>query len=281
MKRSYSTFTVRIKDAARSRGVSPEELFQSVCENYESILATKFDSSLSEILIDDGVGVYAIYIELLILQKKAVHLFLPGLDFCEWLISCVPVLEPNHAAALQQMLGVHVPGVLHFPTASKKISMAFLIPKSSVPLKGNSNKEFNALITTASKEGKSFGLNQFLVSLEGSDKGSDAARWYAKLIVGLGMYCNCFPETLRDGPPEDLKHPSFHQYESSKTIGISEKVFCFGTHESPVAHFRRGHFRILRSEKFKNKRFQAVFVKETFVNGKSKTVLSPEECQAI
>jgi hypothetical protein len=91
------------------------------------------------------------------------------------------------------------------------------------------------------------------------------------------MYIGCFPETLIDGLPVDLKHPSHHHHKDVFTLGISPKVRLGGTHDSPTPHFRIGHFRVLRSERFTHKRFQTVFVHETFVRGKASTVLSPEE----
>jgi len=54
---------------------------------------------------------------------------------------------------------------------------------------------------------------------------------------------------------------------------------CGGPHASPEGHFRRGHFRVLKSERFVNKRWQSVFVRQTFVGGEAKTVLSPEQAQ--
>lgn len=106
-----------------------------------------------------------------------------------------------------------------------------------------------------------------------------------KLVLGTGMYISCFPEVVKFGPPDDLKHPAHHQYCEPITIGISENIkeraSLGGSHSSPTAHFRKGHFRILRSDKFTHKRFQSVFVSETFVNrDKSLTVLSPEEIGA-
>jgi len=104
--------------------------------------------------------------------------------------------------------------------------------------------------------------------------------YIVKLIVGLGLYASCFPEVIKDGPPQDLKHPANHQYEHPVQIGVAKEVFSQGgTHESPVAHFRKGHFRVLRSEKFTHKRFQSIWIRDMIVKGKAVTVLSPEETE--
>lgn len=116
-----------------------------------------------------------------------------------------------------------------------------------------------------------------MIRLDASSKPKDPAwDYYGKLFCGLAMYWSCFPETVKDGVPEDLKHTAYHNNPVNKTVSVSPEIF-HGDHASPTAHFRKGHFRCLRSEKFKNKRFQVVFVHETFVNGKAKTVLAPEE----
>ena len=93
--------------------------------------------------------------------------------------------------------------------------------------------------------------------------------WYAKLIVGLGMYLNCFPDMLHDGLPEDLKHPSYHKRLKARTIGIAPQVIM---HDGPCPHYRVGHFRLLTAERYVNKKGQVVFVHGTFVKGRAQTV---------
>jgi len=60
-------------------------------------------------------------------------------------------------------------------------------------------------------------------------------------------------------------------------VGISPKVREHTERGEVSAHFRKGHFRTLRSERFTHKRWKAVFVKATFVKGEALTILSPEE----
>jgi len=105
---------------------------------------------------------------------------------------------------------------------------------------------------------------------------SEMAKLY-KIAVASLLYEECFPECVIQGPPEYIKHPSHHKYKSQQHLAISPKILQSGSHASPKAHFRSGHFRVLKSEKFKNKRFQVVFVSQTFVKGKAETILSPEQ----
>jgi hypothetical protein len=88
-----------------------------------------------------------------------------------------------------------------------------------------------------------------------------------KLAAGLAMYISCFPETVKAGVPDDLKHPSHHKHKDILTVSLTERVVV--GHGSPSAHPGAGHPRLLESERFTKKRFQVVFAKATFVKGKA------------
>lgn len=79
--------------------------------------------------------------------------------------------------------------------------------------------------------------------------------------------------------PEDLNFPEMHAaVKEAQTIEVSPRVRGDGTHASPTGHFRTGHFRVLRDEKFTHKRFQSVWVRQAWVgSGECETVLSPEQ----
>jgi hypothetical protein len=103
-----------------------------------------------------------------------------------------------------------------------------------------------------------------------------------KIVVGLGMYIDCFPDALKSGVPADLAHPSQFQHKNMFTVGIADKVRVAGsgTHDSPIPHMRKGYLKTLRAERFTKKRFQTIFVASTFVKGRAATVLSPEQVDA-
>lgn len=94
-----------------------------------------------------------------------------------------------------------------------------------------------------------------------------------RLALNTIAYMNCFPDCVADGVPKDLFEKSVGQTDKSLTFNSSEKIKDINS--SPTAkipHFRKGHFRLLQSDYFANKKGQIVFVAETMVKGKAKTV---------
>lgn len=231
---------------------------------------------------------------------RAIHYYLPDMEFCNWLISCTPTLANEYGELWHQKLDNNV-AVLHFPTSTKLNTVLFRFEQSL-----KSNEWYLRLLVQMHGIGVPYRLLQTpfnnrqtktyqLEKLHGADGFSvdtltnnvretiiSEDTWYVKLLAGLGLYMSCFPDAIIDGIPSWLKHPAHHQHKVIKTITIADKIKldAGGTHDSPTAHFRVGHFRLLVSPRFVNKRFQTVFVCGTFVKGKCKFVLTPEEADA-
>lgn len=298
MKQAYTQFVPPLKVFSKAFGVTPEDY---ISKDFHKVMAAQYakahpeeDAALNAIKL--RVGNCALYLDLQIIQGKCCHVFCPGRGFMDWLVECCPAMDHSHASTLMDVTD-SLSCVLHFPTNAKLFSIAFHVYKTGeIDTAGEAIKNPKAIVSVNAS-----GCSAILPAskaLYGPIKNPlkvpdcwviDFASihddpwidYYSRLICGLGMYASCFPETVKTGPPVDLKHPSHHKYKEPKWIGISEKISLGGTHASPIAHFRKGHFRVLKSEKFTKKRFQAVFVSETFVNkAKAKTVLSPEEVTA-
>lgn len=221
-------------------------------------------------------------------SPSTMHVYMPDKAFCDWLVSCVKKLEWDHVEFAFECLSRCEPVILHFPCGEGQFSIA-----ASMLVRKHLTEERNerALVIEASHDRGGWwmflkdGVND-LTELEheaGTDLfgnktlNRDSIVRSILLFAGLGMYCECFPEMLKKGLPESLKHPSHHQFECLANLEVSPKVCHGGTHASPMAHYRTGHFRTLRSERFTHKRFQVVFVKETFVcRDKAETVLALE-----
>lgn len=280
MKQSYTTFSPYIKAVAKWARTTPERIFEAAFPSGSAVPQERLMEFAS------------VLIQLCVIQGKATHLFMPGREFCDWLVSCVPRLDAEHADIFREALpmsDVLAIGVFHFPTQAHLKSIAFLIPaKADYTGYGLDVGvvDSGCVYLSFSKEGSIENQGRcscvsMLPDFNAGAAGADSL-YYAKLIVGLGMYIHCFPEVLRPGIPDGLKHPSHHQYETPIIVSVSPNVTTVtsGGHASPTPHFRIGHFRVLRSERFTNKRHQVIFVRETFVKGRTATVLSPEETAA-
>ncbi|MCQ2087769.1 MAG: hypothetical protein MJZ37_06890 [Bacilli bacterium] len=120
-------------------------------------------------------------------------------------------------------------------------------------------------------------LLEFENSTDPADQ-EDYRSW--KLIVNLIFYMKAFPECVIDGLPKGVRLDcSFKnkkiQLSTSPKIVSKTEVSSDGRIVTP--HFRSGHFRYLRSDFFKNKQGQTIFIESCFVKGSNaKTVLNKE-----
>lgn len=91
------------------------------------------------------------------------------------------------------------------------------------------------------------------------------------LAVNLLAYMRCFPECVRDGVPDTNSSNTYRYKDRSVQLGISDKI-TETVKGATRPHFRRGYFKRLSSPFYTNKRGQLIFVSETMINAKSKTV---------
>lgn len=90
----------------------------------------------------------------------------------------------------------------------------------------------------------------------------------AHFAVNIIAYISCFPDCLTDGAPHGIKTENNHR------LATSEKVVDAMDSESGIVnpHFRRGYFKRLESDFYKNKKGQIIFVHETVVNAQGKVL---------
>ncbi len=100
----------------------------------------------------------------------------------------------------------------------------------------------------------------------------------AKAFFNLLLYLDCFPDSIKNMPPDDVKKQYAPYIKRCFTVKTDEKII---DRSNITPHFRRGHFRVLRSEVFKKKRYQTIFVHSSFVKGKAKTVLDNSEKEEV
>jgi hypothetical protein len=90
---------------------------------------------------------------------------------------------------------------------------------------------------------------------------------------------NCIPDCIVEGVPPNM-HDEYNGKEI-KTISLSEKIsetsINKATGKMVAPHYRKGYFKFLKSDFYTHKRGQIVFVTETMVNGKAKTVYTSDK----
>jgi len=94
-----------------------------------------------------------------------------------------------------------------------------------------------------------------------------------RLAINTIAYMKCFPECVADGVPKITLDKNENRSERNVILSVSEKITDYDhTQVSKIPHYRRGHFRLLQSDHYTHKQGQLVYVTETMVKGKAKTV---------
>lgn len=94
-----------------------------------------------------------------------------------------------------------------------------------------------------------------------------------RLAINTIAYMKCFPECVGEGVPRITYGNDEERSESNVSFQVSEKITdSKNAQPSKIPHFRKGFFRVLRSNYYTHKKGQIVYVIETMVKGKAKTI---------
>lgn len=96
-----------------------------------------------------------------------------------------------------------------------------------------------------------------------------------RFAVNLITYMACFPECVRQGVPKINNSKKYEPPKNSVVLGFSEKVFDkteISLRGKVRPHLRKGYFKYLSSDFYTNKKGSLIWVNETEVNAKAKTV---------
>lgn len=94
-----------------------------------------------------------------------------------------------------------------------------------------------------------------------------------RLAINTLAYIKCFPDCIKEGPPSLILNNLSDINKGSLTLGLSDKVTHNNkTNSSKTPHFRQGHFRVLKSDYYKEARGQVIFVESTMVKGRAKSI---------
>jgi len=198
--------------------------------------------------------------EAAVLESMSLHLFFRGPDFRTWLRKAAPPMLDEQFQCVLQFCRENGTLVLHFERGD---SPAYLL----VAARGINGEEW-----VLASRGVKHHIVYFRAGAEAYDEETSEV---VDTISGAIAYIQAFPEMVVPGIPDDLKNPNhFRKVAAKKTVSMSPRLI---ESDGPCPHYRLGHFRLLSNERFINKKGQVIFVRGTFVKGRAKTVLPPEE----
>lgn len=107
-------------------------------------------------------------------------------------------------------------------------------------------------------------------SIEDYEKGPKEIKNIMYSIINLFYYINCYPDKILNRPPYEILNKK--NKNNSFSVKQSNEIKEYLSNDI-TPHLRRGHFRYLGSDYFKNKKGQTVFVNPAFIGGKVKTII--------
>lgn len=133
----------------------------------------------------------------------------------------------------------------------------------------NESKEMSLLWAQGTNQGWC-SADTYKENLNGKGEHAEFFAYTFRLAINTIAYMNAFPECVTEGvPPTEEESLSYILNTSEK---INETVKNPDLNRTVTPHFRNGYFKFCGSDFYKEKRNQIIFVSETMVNGKAKTV---------
>jgi len=100
-----------------------------------------------------------------------------------------------------------------------------------------------------------------------------------RLAINTIAYMNAFPECVKEGVPET------EETTCGYILDVSDKVLdgTIGKSSNRIStpHFRRGFFKCLKSDFYVHKKGQIIFVHETMVKGRAKTIEKSDDINKL
>lgn len=94
-----------------------------------------------------------------------------------------------------------------------------------------------------------------------------------RLAINTIAYMKCFPECVTDGVPKISFPRGEDRSDNNVIFKMSDKIYDESNYQiSKIPHFRKGYFRLLNSDYYTHKKGQLIYISETMVKGKAKTV---------
>lgn len=177
----------------------------------------------------------------------------PGFSEKEEALIKIPITESSSPRAF----------ALHFPVKESAKSI-IVWPDAYL---WNDHEQANMLWFFAASDGAD------LILAEPTTEDFGPATDMAKVVYGFSLYLEAFPETVVEAGSENVH--KLNHYNGQPRLVKCNRIAQTENEDAAISpHFRRGHFRVLHSERFTKKQGQVVFVKGCFVKGKAYEVLS-------
>lgn len=94
-----------------------------------------------------------------------------------------------------------------------------------------------------------------------------------RILINMLYYIGCYPDSKTEGAPNEICKNDIMENAIRIKRNDSVKPYLRIVSENEKSpHFRRGHFRYLNSDYYKNKKGEVIFVKPSFINGKALTI---------
>lgn len=151
---------------------------------------------------------------------------------------------------------------IHFPAKERSRSVVVLPDPSAIDLTAGGVRRW----FFAATDGEDVCLMQIMPGQLGDGD------WICRLVFGFSLYIEAFPETVVPSSIENI-HKVGHYDGKKHIVQLNNVVRTENERAATSPHFRRGHFRVLNSERFTKKHGQVVFVKGCFVRGHAYQVL--------
>jgi len=167
----------------------------------------------------------------------------------------------------------YFPFFIHFPAKEKTDSIGVVpyFKSLSILIPGSAQKylfaarDYENCVMVDLKHGAVSGDNKHLAD--------DDTVFVEKLVYGFTLYLDAFPDVIREA--DGVKH--IGHYKGNRHYIRANDIVRTEAHHSVSPHFRRGHFRVLRSDKFKAARGKTIFISGVFVKGKAFDVLADDK----
>ena len=288
MKQEYTQYLTCIKKEYNQKIKGMNISFEEWINETVNDIINKFDNSNSEnisknldIKSDIDIAMYQVLLAeyTYLFSKKVIQYFIPSIDLIDFMINSFKD-NTNYNDLLNILIednGLVSSFIINFPIKSKFQSILIILSD-----KENKSKMISYSISRTKDIPETIGIlssNNFSTAVDNlhfplcqidEDKKLNNSTPYIKLLIGMCLYKRCFPQSVRDGLPNDCSHPNY--YNNSKTINIVDEILESDGVRTITPHIRSGHLRLLKDDRYVNKKNQVIFIEACFVKGKSKTI---------